>query len=101
MFPVQAVCVDIGIDCIPVSGTGLAEVALTWGISLGVSLTILFIIIGGYGVATSAGDPERLEAAKQRITAAVAGLLFILLSVLILRIIGEEVIGIRPGLFGL
>ena len=64
-------------------------------------IPILFIIIGGYGVATSAGDPERLEAAKQRITAAVAGLLFILLSVLILRIIGEEVIGIRPGLFGL
>jgi len=52
------------------------------------------LIVGGFGVATSAGNPDSLEKAKKQITAAVAGLLFILMSVLILNIIGGEIIGI-------
>ena len=67
---------------------------------MGALISILFVIIGGYGVATSAGNPENLEKAKGQITAAVTGLLFILLSGIILRTIGG-IIGIDIKLFGL
>ncbi|MEX0888183.1 MAG: hypothetical protein WDZ67_02300, partial [Patescibacteria group bacterium] len=72
----------------------LAEWALNWGIGLGTLLAVLFVIIGGFGVATSAGDPENLEKAKKQITAAISGLLFILLSALILDTIGVSIFGL-------
>jgi len=88
-------CVDIGfIDCLHTDPAGLANDVLGFGIGLGTLLAVVFLIIGGFGVATSAGNPENLEKAKETITAAISGLLFILLSVLILSIIGGGVIGI-------
>ena len=79
---------------IPTDPTGFAQWILNWGIGLGALLATLILIIGGFGVATSSGDPDNLQRAKAQITAAIAGLLFILMSVLILNIIGGEIIGI-------
>lgn len=80
--------------CIPTNPKEFAGWILGLGIGLGTLLAVVFLVIGGVGVATSAGDPENLEKAKKQITAAVAGLLFILLSVLILNTIGGGIIGI-------
>jgi len=85
---------------IPLDPTLFAQWLLNFGVGLGLLLSILVIIIGGYGVATSAGNPENLEKAKAQITAAVSGLLFILLTGLILRTIGG-IIGIDIKLFGI
>jgi hypothetical protein len=87
-------CVDIGFICLHTDPAGLAGDVLDLGIGIGTLLAVLFLVIGGFGVATSAGNPENLEKAKETITAAVSGLLFILLSVLILSIIGKDIIGI-------
>ena len=89
-----AACVDIGITCLNTDPAGLASDILGLGIGLGTLLALLFLVIGGLGVATSGGNPENLEQAKSQITAAITGLVFILMSVLILSIIGEGVIGI-------
>jgi len=85
---------------IPLDPTLFAQWLLNLGIGLGILISILFIIIGGYGVATSAGNPENLEKAKGQITAAITGLLFILLTSIILRTIGY-IIGIDIKLFGI
>ena len=77
--------------CIPVTVSDFAGRVLNLGIGLGTLLAVLFLVIGGFGVATSAGNPDNLEKAKGQITAAVAGLVFILLSVMILNIIGETI----------
>lgn len=87
-------CVNTPIGCIPTEGGAFARWILGVGIELGILVAALLIIIGGFQVVSSTGDPERLADAKSRITAAVAGLLFILFSVIILRIIGVEIIGI-------
>jgi len=71
-----------------------AQKVLQFGYGIGTMIAILFLIIGGFGVTTSAGDPEKLEKAKMQITSAVEGLLFILLSVTILHIIGVDIIGV-------
>lgn len=67
---------------------------LNYGAGAAVMLTVLLLIVGGYGVVTSSGDPEKLQTAKSQITAAIAGLLFILMSVIILDIIGSGILGI-------
>ena len=87
-------CVDIGIGpCIPTDPVEFAQRALEIGMGVGTLLAVLFLILGGIGVATSGGNPDNLEKAKKQITAAVAGLLFILMSVLILDIIGVSILG--------
>ena len=87
-------CVEIGIGpCIPTDPVEFAQRALEIGMGVGTLLAVLFLILGGIGVATSGGNPDNLEKAKKQITAAVAGLLFILLSVLILDIIGVSILG--------
>lgn len=93
-LPEKVDCVETGLGCIPTDPKELAGFVLNLGIGLGTLLAVLFLIIGGFGVATSAGNPDNLEAAKKQITAAIAGLLFILMSVMILSIIGGGVIGI-------
>jgi hypothetical protein len=85
---------------IPLDPTLFAQWLLNFGTGLGLLLSILVIIIGGYGVATSSGNPENLEKAKGQITAAITGLLFILLTAMILRTIGY-IIGIDIKLFGI
>lgn len=97
--PVFAACVDIGFTCLSTDLGGFVTDVLNIGIGVGALLAVIFMIIGGFGVATSAGNPENLEKAKQTITAAISGLLFILLSVLILRIIGFDILGLGEGVF--
>lgn len=93
-MPEKKDVVETPLGDIPTDPGEFARWLLNFGIGLGALLAVLFVIIGGYGVATSSGDPEKLTKAKQTITAAVAGLVFLLLSTLILNIIGGEIIGI-------
>ena len=64
-------------------------------IGLGVAGGIAFIlmVIGAIRVLTSSGDPQRVAGGRDMIIAAVAGLLFLIFSVLILRFIGVEILG--------
>lgn len=93
--PEPKTTVDTPLGPIPTDPVGLAGWVLKLGIGLGSLLAVLFIIVGGIGVATSTGDPKNLEKAKSQITAAIAGLVFLLCSALILNIIGCEIIGIK------
>jgi hypothetical protein len=58
---------------------------------------IIIIIYSGYILMTSAGNKEKIAAARETITSAVVGLLFIIFSIVILEIIGVDILRI-PGL---
>ena len=53
---------------------------------LGVALFIMFII-GGYGFLFSGGDQKKLEKAKGTLTAAIAGVIIVVVAYLILQTI--------------
>ncbi len=91
--------IDIGFITLPTNPTALATVLLRVGIGIGTLLSILLIVVGGYGVATSTGDPDKLQKARAQITAAISGLVFLLISTVILHIIGIRIIGISPDIF--
>jgi hypothetical protein len=57
---------------------------------------IVFLIQAGYTLMTSAGNKEKVGAAREQITAAVMGLIFIILSIAILEFIGIDILQI-PG----
>ena len=68
--------------------------SLILGISGGIVL--ILIISAGYRLMASSGNPERVQAAREQLTSAVVGLLFIIFSLVILQVITRDIIGI-PG----
>jgi len=55
---------------------------------------LMLLIYGGYQYGLSQGNQEKAQQAKEVITSAIAGLLFIIFSTVILKIIGVDVLGL-------
>ena len=66
-------------------------------LSLSGGIAVVIIIISGYNIMFSHADPEKLKSARESLTSAIIGLLFIIFSVAILRVIGVTLLHI-PGL---
>lgn len=90
--------INTAIGCIPVLGTKEAFLSfvLKWATGIGAGIAFLLIIYGGFMVMTSSGNPERIRAGQEMLTSAVTGLILLILSVFILKIIGVDILGI-PG----
>ena len=64
---------------------GIVRIALP----LAGTAAVILLIIAGYKMITSQGNPDKLKDAKEMITNAIIGLVFILLSVSILALISN------------
>lgn len=87
--------VDTAIGCVPfdiISQT--ARFFLAWSLSVGGGVALLLVGISGFVFATSAGNPQKLNSAKELFWAAISGLAMLLLSVFLLRAIGVDLLGI-------
>ncbi|MEK7577537.1 MAG: hypothetical protein AAB492_02875 [Patescibacteria group bacterium] len=69
---------------------------LSLGIGIGGGIAFLLILVSGFQTMTSVGNPEKLHAAKELLGGAISGLLLIIFSIFILKIIGVDILGI-PG----
>ncbi|MGA2910466.1 MAG: hypothetical protein ABSE04_01515 [Candidatus Microgenomates bacterium] len=83
-------------NCTPINGVGTIGnlgclVQRTISLVLGLAGIVLFVIliVGGFKYITSGGDPKAVETAKKTLTYAVAGLIIILVSYLILVLISN------------
>jgi len=66
------------------------------GIGMGGGIAFLLILFSGFQTMTSAGNPEKLHAAKELMTAAISGLFLIIFSVFLLKMIGVDILQL-PG----
>ncbi len=62
-------------------------------------IAVVLIIVAGYRRMASQGNPEAAQAAREQITSAIVGLLFIIFSLVILQTIGVDILRI-PGFGG-
>lgn len=71
-------------------------IAWAFGLILSISggVALLLIIISGYKILSSQGNPEALKGAREQLTAAIVGLLFIIFALVILQIIGVDILHI-------
>jgi hypothetical protein len=88
--------IQTAIGCIPTSTTGLFTTFFQLFFGLAGGITLLMIIIGGLKILLSSGNPDRVREGQETITAAIAGLVLIILSIFLLRVIGVDILGI-PG----
>jgi hypothetical protein len=86
-----------GIGCIDFSLPDLIQhKVFGYGLGLGGLLTMFGIIISAFQIQTSQGNPEKIKKAQERLTSFVIGLLVIIFSIFILRVIGVDLLRI-PG----
>lgn len=69
---------------------------LTVLLSLSGGIAMLIIIFAGYRYMTAAGDQAKLQGAKEMLTSAVVGLLFMIFSLVLLQVIGVDILHL-PG----
>lgn len=100
--------IDKGGNCISVT-TGFGDINIEIGsfvqslftilLSISGGIAILILIYNGYVIMTSQGEAEKLKGAREAITAAIIGLVFMIFSVAILKIIGVDILRI-PDFLG-
>lgn len=82
---------------IPTNTTEFAGRILSIATGLAGGLALILMVIGAIRVLTSQGDQQRLAGGREMIIAAIAGLLFVILAVSILRLIGFNIFGFSFG----
>ncbi|MGB6838995.1 MAG: pilin [Microgenomates group bacterium] len=89
--------IDTAIGCIPINDTNaFIGFILKWAIGIGGGIAFLLILFAGFQIMTSSGNPEKLKAGQELMTSAIAGLILLIFSVFILKIIGVDILQL-PG----
>lgn len=94
--PLKCIAVDTAIGNISTDPFAFVKSVLSLLLSLSGGITVVFIIIAGYRLMTSQGNPEAVKAAQEQLTSAIVGFLFIIFSLVILQVIGVDILKI-PG----
>lgn len=94
----NGVCKEINTALGPIQTDPVSFIKSLMGVILGLAggIALLLIIYSGYKLMTSQGNPETIQGARETLTSAIVGLLFIIFSMVILQIIGAGILGI-PG----
>ena len=75
---------------------GFISQLLGWSVAVGGGIAFLMIMFAGIQISTAAGDPKRVKAGQELLTSAIAGLLLIIFSIILLNFIGFSILGL-PG----
>lgn len=86
--------IQTAIGCIHTNPVELIKDVFKFISAIAGGLAFLMMLTGAYQMLTSAGNPESLQAGRERLTSAVIGLLFILFAVLLIQIIGIDILGL-------
>lgn len=87
------------IGCIPRDPEKIVKSLLRLGLGMGGGFALIIILASGFVLSVSQGEPNRINEAKQWLTSALVGLLFIIFSVTLLHFIGYTIFKI-PGFGG-
>lgn len=77
-------------------GSFIKNNVFSWAIGLAGGFALLCIIFSAFQMQTSQGSPEKIKKAQEMLTSCIMGLMLIIFSVFILRLIGVKILGI-PG----
>jgi len=94
--PCRAGC-ETAIGTIPVKIGDFATMLLRIVLGISGGIALILMVIGSIRVMMSSGDPQKMAGGRDMIVAAVAGVLFIAFSVIIMQFLGVVIVPI-PGL---
>ncbi len=97
-FGADGTCLQVNtaLGAWPVDASGFITRLFGTLLALSGGIALLIIIYSGYELLTSQGKPEQVNRARERLTSAIVGLLFLIFSLVILETVGVDVLQI-PG----
>lgn len=94
--PLDCDSIDTSIGSIDVDPIGFITRIFSIVLSIGGLGAMILIIYSGYRLLISRGDKEKIQGARETMTAAIVGLLFIVFSLVILSVIAGDILKV-PG----
>lgn len=82
------------IGCVPIDPQEIAKALAGFGIGVAGGIALILLAIASLMVMTSQGDPKRLNSGKELFFSALMGLLLIILSGVVLKIMGVSILGL-------
>lgn len=84
-----------GMGCVPLNVQEfIGTFIFSWGVGFAGGIALLCIIYSAFRMQTSMGNPEAIKKAQENLTACITGLILIIFSVFILRLIGVSILRI-------
>ena len=87
---------DTAIGKIPIDPLGFIMKLFTMGLSVAGIGALILIIVSGYRILMSRGNPDTIKSARETLTSAIVGLIFLIFSIVILSVIAGDILKI-PG----
>lgn len=85
-----------GLGCVPLSlKTFITNYLFSFGVSVAGLIALFCIIYSAFQLQTSQANPEKIKKAQENLTSCIVGLLLIIFSVFILRLIGVDILKIH------
>lgn len=81
-------------------GTIISKILETYIFYAAAIMLLIYLMIGGFQMMFSKGDPKAMQAAQSKITNALVGFVIVIMAFLIVQLIGK-VLGLQSTSFGL
>lgn len=89
--------IQTALGCIPLGDyNSFGAWVLRWAIGIGGGVAFLLIVTSAFQIITAGNNPQQLQGGRELLTAAISGLILIIFSVFLLRLIGVQILNI-PG----
>lgn len=88
--------IQTALGCLPFTRDAFVSTLLTFIVGIAGAIALVVMLVGTFQIMTAAGDAKKMQKGRELFTAALAGLLFLIFSVSLLRIIAGNVIKL-PG----
>jgi hypothetical protein len=87
--------INSAIGCIPFDDVNLTtQFFLRWALGVGGGIALFLIAVSGIKIMTVKDDPKRLQDARDTLSAAIAGIVLIILSVFLVRFLTETLLNL-------
>lgn len=85
------------IGCIPIRDANeFVGWFLRWAMGIAGGIAFVLMLIAGFQIMTASGNPEKVQGGKELLNAAISGLILIIFSVFLLKLIGVDILAL-PG----
>lgn len=88
--------VNTALGCIPFENKGFTAALLRFLAGTAGAISLVVMLMATIQIMTGGGNPEQVKKGKELFTGAITGLLFIIFSVVLMRIVASDVLQI-PG----
>ena len=86
--------IDTPFGTIDATPEGLAKAFLSLGFGAAGGVAFLLMIFGAYRLIFAGGNPESIQEGRSVMTAAIAGLIVVILAIFLLDLIGISILGL-------